>query len=95
MECNEIAPWLREHYDGWERTVTALRDRGWVAEYSGSAAPVQVEGELPTGEPFYFRARHDDASLAVGGDDPADVLIWRAEEPSKVQAAFPVTGAWR
>jgi hypothetical protein len=37
---------------------------------------VQVEGFLPDGEPFYFRARHGEACLAVGGPDPADAAPW-------------------
>lgn len=86
---NEIAPSLREHCDGWERTITALRGRRWVAEYMGSAAPVQVERELPTGELFYFRARHADASLAVGGDDPADIPLWRMEAPCEDASYLP------
>ena len=40
------------------------------------AAPVHVEGRVPGGDLFYFRSRHGDACLAVGGPDPADVAPW-------------------
>ena len=42
---------------------------------------MQLDGYLPTDERFYFRARHEHASLAVGGEDPADGPEWEAEEP--------------
>lgn len=32
-------------------------------------APVQIEGRLPDGQPFYFRERGGFCSLAIG-DDP-------------------------
>jgi hypothetical protein len=37
---------------------------------------LQLEGQLPTGEDFYFRARWDEVSLEVGGDPP----VWRGQE---------------
>lgn len=44
------------------------------------ADPVQVEGVLPSGERFYFRARHSDVSLGIGGDEPADIPEWEDSE---------------
>lgn len=44
------------------------------------AAPVQIEGALPNGEPFYFRARFDGVTLDVGKDDPADPSHWSGKE---------------
>jgi len=41
---------------------------------------VQVEGSLPNGERFYFRARHGDVLLGIGGDDPADIPDWEDSE---------------
>jgi hypothetical protein len=65
--------WHVEHAAGWEAAVADLRDQGWDIRPLGWAAPVQLEGTLPSGERFYFRARWDEVSLAVGGDDPCDV----------------------
>ena len=44
----------------------------------GGEEPVQGFGTLD-GEPFYFRGGAEQASLAVGGDDPADVPRCRVE----------------
>jgi hypothetical protein len=69
--------WFVEHAAGWEAVVAELRDQGWDVRLLTLEAPVQLEGALPTGESFYFRARWNEVSLAVGGDDPADVPKWR------------------
>jgi hypothetical protein len=73
--------WHVEHIAGWERVVAELCDQGWDVQLLTYAAPVQLVGTLPSGEIFYFRARWDEVSLAVGGDDPADLPEWRGEEP--------------
>jgi hypothetical protein len=57
---------------GWDAALATLHEAGWQAELTCAAAPVQIEGLLPCGERFYFRSRHDEVLLAVGGDDPAD-----------------------
>lgn len=57
----------------WRAAVRELDDQGWEAEVLSAGAPVQVVGVLPSGERFYFRARWDEVSLAVGGDEPCDV----------------------
>ena len=54
----------------------SLRAAGWQVEMTCHAAPVQLEGALPCGERFYFRSRHDEVLLAVGGSDPADFAPW-------------------
>jgi hypothetical protein len=61
---------------GWLAALAVLEAQGWRAQLTCSAAPVQVEGRLPGGELFYFRARHDEACLAVEGEDPADLPDW-------------------
>jgi hypothetical protein len=70
----------REHRAEWLAAVATLQAEGWTAELTCTAAPVQVEGRLPSGDLFYFRARHDEALLAIGGPDPADVAAWEHSE---------------
>lgn len=41
---------------------------------------MQLEGSLPNGEKFYFRATHDEARLAIGGHDPSDHADWERSE---------------
>jgi hypothetical protein len=53
-----------------------LNDVGDRADLTCSAAPVQVEGRLPGGEKYYFRARHGEVCLAVGGVDPSNGAAW-------------------
>ena len=74
------SPWLQEQIEEWERALARLQAEGWTAELTTSAAPVQIQGFLPTGEQFYFRSRHHEASMAIGGDDPADGAPWNAFE---------------
>jgi hypothetical protein len=87
--------WARKHQRAWDVALATLREAGWQVEMTGLAAPVQLEGVLPCGERFYFRSRHDDVLLAVGGEDPADAAPWerwvsygsaRGEEASYLQA---------
>ncbi|MGC5333500.1 hypothetical protein [Micromonospora sp. DT62] len=72
--------WHQQHSESWLQLVAALHREGWEAEVTCVAAPVQVEGTLPSGERFYFRARHGDVSLGIGGDNPADIPEWEASE---------------
>jgi hypothetical protein len=51
-----------------------------VVAMTCQAAPVQIGGALPNGEPFYFRARFDGVTLDVGKDDPADPSYWSGKE---------------
>lgn len=69
-------PWHQQHLASWLQLVATLRAEGWEAQVTCAAAPVQVEGSLPNGERFYFRARHSDVSLGIGGNDPADIPEW-------------------
>ena len=67
---------MTAHERGWDAALAALRTTGWQVEITCHAAPVQLEGVLPCGEQFYFRSRHDEVLLAVGGADPADFAPW-------------------
>jgi hypothetical protein len=72
--------WPKKHIASWQTALAELRDQGWDVQLLGYEAPVQVEGTLPSGERSYFRARGEEVSLAVGGDDPSDVPEWRGHE---------------
>jgi hypothetical protein len=65
------------HMQAWDEAMATLREAGWQVTMTCLAAPVQLEGVLPCGEGFYFRARHDEVLLAVGGDDPAEGAPWQ------------------
>jgi hypothetical protein len=89
-----MSPWAVEHEAGWELVLAELRAAGWQVEMTCFAAPVQLEGLLPDGEPFYFRARHGDVLFAVGGEDPADIAECEHEEPHRDASYLPaVDGA--
>jgi hypothetical protein len=83
------AGWALAHEQAWNDVIAVLRQEGWVAEMTCSAAPVQVEGRLPDGRRFYFRARHSEATLAVGGDDPSDVPEWERSERHEMASHLP------
>ncbi|GIJ49241.1 hypothetical protein Val02_61270 [Virgisporangium aliadipatigenens] len=68
--------YAHRHLAAWNEAVATLNAEGWQAELYTMAAPVQVEGRLPTGEPFYFRSRNHEARLAIGGDDPVEFPDW-------------------
>ena len=44
--------WIRQHAASCLRLVTTLQSEGWETEVTCEAAPVQVEGRLPSGEQF-------------------------------------------
>jgi hypothetical protein len=67
------------HQQEWDAALTALRGAGWQVVMTTIAAPVQLEGVLPCGERFYFRSRHEEVLLAVGGEDPGDGAPWQQE----------------
>ena len=76
----EASWWYRERQAEWDASLDVLRGEGWVVVLTSLAAPLQLEGQLPTGESFYFRARHDQVSLGVGGDDPSWSPEWEGSE---------------
>ncbi len=79
----EKAAWVREYEAGWARELPRLREQGYAAELTCFAAPVQLEGTLNTGEPFYFRCRHEHCQLWIGeaGDDPLEHFKWTEGVP--------------
>ncbi|MCP3785136.1 hypothetical protein NLX85_17350 [Micromonospora sp. A3M-1-15] len=81
--------WHQQHEMSWLQLAATLRTEGWEAQVTCSAAPVQVEGSLPNGERFYFRARHSDVSLGIGGDDPADIPEWEDSESHHEASYLP------
>ncbi|NED53649.1 hypothetical protein EAD96_30325 [Micromonospora sp. BL1] len=91
----ETAPqgWMQQHMASWLRLVTTLRSEGWEAQMTCEAAPVQMEGHLPSGERFYFRARHSDVSLGIGGEDPSDIPEWEESESHEEASWLPATDA--
>ena len=85
----EPSQWYRKHGDEWEAALVTLRAEGWTVKHTGLAAPLQLEGRLPTGEVFYFRARHDEVSLGWAGMIPPTFQIGKGERhtaPTKTQA---------
>ncbi|MEW2472247.1 hypothetical protein AB0875_00505 [Micromonospora gifhornensis] len=81
--------WHQHHRTSWLQLAANLRAEGWAAQVTCSAAPVQAEGFLPNGERFYFRARHSDVSLGIGGDDPADIPEWEDSESHQEASYLP------
>lgn len=49
-------------------------------DWLGGNCPVQAEGTI-NGKPFYFRARGEEWSLSIGGDDVVGDPDWYYEEP--------------
>jgi hypothetical protein len=84
-----IRGWVFKHEAEWLAALATLEADGWHAALTCLAAPVQVEGLLPCGEQFYFRARHTEACLAVGGVDPSDVPAWEHCEPYPEASYLP------
>ncbi|MEU7994514.1 hypothetical protein AB0B83_04115 [Micromonospora sp. NPDC049060] len=81
--------WHQQHQASWLQLAATLRTEGWEAQVTCLAVPVQVEGSLPNGERFYFRARHSDVSLGIGGDDPADISEWEDSESHQEASYLP------
>jgi hypothetical protein len=84
-----LTGWASAHEQAWQNVIAVLRREGWVAEVTCSAAPVQIDGRLPGGQPFYFRARHGEATLAVGGDNPSDIPNWERSERHEMASHLP------
>lgn len=63
----------------WRPLLARLRAQGFEVEVTAYAAPVQLEGRVPSGPRFYYRCRWETCTLGVGGDDPADVAEWEGE----------------
>jgi hypothetical protein len=61
----------------WQPLLAELSAQGWEVELTCSAAPVQLEGRVPTGETFYYRCRHNTCSLELGVTDESS--DWEGE----------------
>ena len=77
---NERTQQYRNREAEWETVFVLLRTEGWTVKNTGLAAPLQLEGRLPSGEAFYFRPRHDEVSMGIGGEDPCDSPTWEGRE---------------
>ena len=56
----------------WQQLPPSLRSERGTTVVTCHAAPVQLEGMVPTGEHFYFCCRQVTCSLGIGGINPAD-----------------------
>jgi hypothetical protein len=74
-----VSEWAAQAEAAWERAAAELRSEGWEVALTCLAAPVQLEGRVPDGSGFYFRARFSTVSLGIGGDDPAWTPDWERE----------------
>lgn len=71
-------PGRRATTTGYHEILTRLRAEGFRVRLTCLAAPVQLEGHLPSGERFYLRCRHDTCSLRIAprGVDPVRDPTW-------------------
>lgn len=93
----ELDKWSDKQVREWEAALATLSEAGWKElELAGWAAPVQILGVLPCGEEFYFRSRHDEVLLAVGGEDPSSIGSWERRvsygEPEGEEASYLPAG---
>lgn len=64
--------WLREESVRYDGLADRLRAEGFTIGRCDGFVPVQIEGTLPDGRPFYFRCRYTHCSLGVDGDPVAE-----------------------
>ena len=86
--------WLQDHVAGWVQAIIDLNLRGWTAAVTCSAAPVQLEGVLPSDESFCFRARWDEVALAVSYLPAADGLALLLGLYEIFRRGDETTGLW-
>ncbi|NGY58171.1 hypothetical protein G7043_04390 [Lentzea sp. NEAU-D13] len=67
----------------WRRLLGELRDEGWEVVLDGTAAPVALDGRLPSGESFYLRCRWSVCSLEVD-----DVEVEEVELEGEFSASY-------
>jgi hypothetical protein len=67
------------HLEYAEYLKVVNKNRPYSVSSIGGSFPTQAEGTTADGRPFYFRARHGDWSLEIGGwdDRGRDYLHWR------------------
>jgi hypothetical protein len=63
----------------WRRVLGELREQGWEVCLSGTAAPVALDGSLPTGEYFYLRCRWSVCTLEIDTQEDWMVAEWESE----------------
>jgi hypothetical protein len=79
-----LQPYFKARHREFDELIEELRQYGWTIDAYGDMVPVQMEGKLPDGRPFYLRCRYDTCSLRVGEvTDDIDAVIrrprWSAE----------------
>ena len=67
----------------WRRVLGELRDEGWEVALDGTAAPVALDGRLPSGESFYLRCRWNVCSFDVD-----DVEVGEVELEGEFSASY-------
>lgn len=77
----ELAGSIQLDTSDYQELERKLNAEGFHARIVTIIAPLQIDGQLPTGEAFYFRCRHDTCSLAVApaGKDPVLEPSWESE----------------
>ncbi|WP_203884433.1 hypothetical protein [Planotetraspora kaengkrachanensis] len=84
LRLHDRAPWPPADEQladaAWKRLLLDLRDRGWEVTLTGPAAPLQLEGRLPSGQSFFYHCRYDTCSLGIGGEDPVSRPDWEGEQ---------------
>lgn len=82
LRAQEVRPEDLRRQEQFDNLKETLGKDGFEVNVLGLAAPVQLSGYLPTGEPFYFRSRGD-VRLEVGkaGDRPFDDRGWGFDWP--------------
>ena len=56
-------------FDEFREMLERLRAEGYRVRATCLAAPVQLEGFLPSGEAFYLRCRHETCRLDIAAAD--------------------------
>src|SRR5436309_857519 len=78
----QLAEAFRPFVAAWLALRARLEEEGFHItsdpDMFPSVAPIQLEGFLPNGEPFYFRGRYDTCRLSIAqrGGDPIRAPAW-------------------
>ncbi|WP_439661458.1 hypothetical protein ACSHWB_08095 [Lentzea sp. HUAS TT2] len=67
--------WRQRSQAGWQRVLPELRRQGWDVDTGCLAAPVELEGHLPSGESFYLRCRWSTCSLEIDDAEVGEVEL--------------------
>lgn len=76
-----LGPALDERRTEEESVLQQMAEKGYTVYVLTTACPLQLYGYLPTGEPFYFRARGEVARLQlhIGGHEEEEETRARAD----------------